>query len=199
MDMVSPNPVNYRRPNESLHGGSVEVRATVGDFWAWSASDLVANTTRGLLAEYIVGVALDAVQHPRQEWAAWDLTTPSGAKVEVKSAAFLQGWEQRKPSDIRFRIPKTLTWSDEIGYSETEPKWQADVYVFALLAEIDRMLLDPLNLDQWEFYVVATSLLEAKVPTAKSLSLATLRGFRKGVRFEELKAAVKLASPTGVR
>ena len=193
MDMLPPIPVNYRRPNESLHSGSVEVRATVGDFWAWSASDLVTNTTRGLLAEYIVGVALDAVQHPRQEWAAWDLTTPSGAKVEVKSAAFLQGWEQRKPSDIRFRIPKTLTWSDEIGYSESEPKWQADVYVFALLAEIDRMLLDPLNLDQWEFYVVATSDLEQRAPAAKSLSLATVRRFGTSSQFDEINALVKLA------
>ena len=194
MDMLPPIPVNYRRPDEKLINAAGEVKVTVGDFWAWSASDLVTNTTRGLLAEYIVGVALDAVQHPRQEWAEWDLMTPSGTKVEVKSSAFLQGWQQRKPSDIRFRIPKTLVWNDEVGYSGVEPRWQADVYVFALLAELDRRILNPLDLNQWEFYVVSTSSLEANMPNAKSLSLATVKGFGKSVRFDELSSALNHAA-----
>ena len=34
--------------------------ATVLDFWRWIGSDLVGNTTRGLFAEYLVGLAVGA-------------------------------------------------------------------------------------------------------------------------------------------
>src|SRR5512145_163164 len=77
-------------------------------FWQWSTSDLVSNVTRGRLAEYIVaralGVDMDGV---RDEWAAFDLVTPSGIKIEVKSAAFVQSWNQTKLSSVTFITPLT--------------------------------------------------------------------------------------------
>ena len=69
---------------------------TVKDFWTWSVSDLVTNITRGRLAEFIVakalGVSTDIV---RYDWDSFDLTTPAGLKIEVKSAAYLQSWPQK--------------------------------------------------------------------------------------------------------
>jgi hypothetical protein len=59
-------------------------------FWQWSASDLLSNATRGTVAEYLVARALDAdPEGIRDEWAAYDLKTKDGVKVEVKSAAYL--------------------------------------------------------------------------------------------------------------
>lgn len=55
-------------------------------FWQWSTSDLVSNATPGRLAEYIVARALGlATEGVRDEWAAFDLLTPSGIKVEVNT------------------------------------------------------------------------------------------------------------------
>ena len=51
---------------------------TLLDFWQWSSSDLLSNATRGVLAEYIVGLALDCVGGTRREWDAADLLTPDG-------------------------------------------------------------------------------------------------------------------------
>jgi len=52
---------------------------------------------RGVLVEFIVasaiGVDLNSV---REEWGAYDLTIQDGIRVEVKSAAFIQSWEQRE-------------------------------------------------------------------------------------------------------
>jgi len=45
------------------------------DFWQWSASDLVGNTLRGVLAEYIVAQALAAAREIREGWAPYDLIT----------------------------------------------------------------------------------------------------------------------------
>src|SRR5713101_2075903 len=82
---------------ERLHEGPIDLGVDLLDFWRWSVSDLVSNVTRGRFAEYLVaralGIATDGV---RDEWAAFDLETLTGIKVEVKSAAFIQTWHQAR-------------------------------------------------------------------------------------------------------
>ena len=63
------------------------------NFWQWLASDLVDNALRGALAEYIVACDLGIADGTRPGWNAYDLITPEGIKVEVKSAAYLQSWQ----------------------------------------------------------------------------------------------------------
>jgi len=79
------------------------------DFWRWSMSDLVRDATRGRLAEFIVAKALSiSIDAVRDEWGAYDLKMPEGIKIEVKSAAYIQSWNQSKLSAISFRTPRTL-------------------------------------------------------------------------------------------
>ena len=59
------------------------------DYWSWAYSDIVGNTNRGALAEFIVARAIGSEPRVRTDWAAYDLDTPSGIKVEVKSSAYL--------------------------------------------------------------------------------------------------------------
>lgn len=76
---------------EPFHANGTAVGCDLLDFWQWSTSDLVSNVTRGRLAEYIVARALGLdTNGVRNEWAAFDLQTESGVKIEVKSAAFIQ-------------------------------------------------------------------------------------------------------------
>ena len=77
-----------------------ELPFDVSAFWRWSSSDLLGNALRGVLAEFIVASALGITERPREEWDAYDLITPSGLKVEVKSSAYLQSWQQTKLSKI---------------------------------------------------------------------------------------------------
>jgi hypothetical protein len=42
--------------------------------------------------------------------ARFDLTTPEGITVEVKSAAYVQSWHQHHLSAITFATPKTRVW-----------------------------------------------------------------------------------------
>jgi hypothetical protein len=51
---------------------------------------------RGVLAEYIVSMDIKCPYQVREEWDAYDLITPEKVKVEVKSASYLQSWEQTK-------------------------------------------------------------------------------------------------------
>lgn len=68
------------------------------DFWRWTFSDLRTNIVRGVLAEYPVALAVGDPSPLRQAWDDFDVTTPSGIRVEVKSSAYLQSWRQRRLS-----------------------------------------------------------------------------------------------------
>lgn len=69
---------------------------------------------RGVLAEYAEDMVARALGIDtggvRGEWAAHDLTPSSGVKIEVKSAAYIQSWAQKKPSTIAFNVRATRAW-----------------------------------------------------------------------------------------
>lgn len=61
------------------------------EFQAWAYDDLLTNTTRGVLAEYIVAKALGLDDTKRVEWGRYDREI-DGVGVEVKSVAYVQTW-----------------------------------------------------------------------------------------------------------
>ena len=106
--------------------GKVKLPLNLLSFWKWNCSDLVSNATRGILAEYIVGRALGLAKNGvRDEWAAYDLCTPEGIKIEVKSAAYLQSWHQNRLSNITFATPKTRAWDPDTNIYSKDKKRQA--------------------------------------------------------------------------
>lgn len=192
---LGPIKAKRRDGSEPLLSTGRPIGGSVADFWAWSASDLLSNATRGILAEFIVAQALGVSGGVREEWTPWDLTTPSGVKVKVKSAAYIQSWHQRKLSAIAFNITKRLGWDAVTGRSEVVPARPAEVYVFALLAETDKSAINPLNLDQWKFYVLPTSVLDERARSQHSITLPSLRKLTDSIGFAELALAVESARP----
>lgn len=162
------------------------------DFWQWSSSDLLCNTLRGRLAEFLVASALGVAGGTRVEWDAIDVISPSGVKVEVKSSAYLQSWKG-KPSRITFDIQHKLAWDWDANSFPVNPVRSAEVYVFCLLDHQDSKSVDPMNLNQWRFFVIATKELETKLKQQKTLSLATLQALNaKEFKYSELAEAVEL-------
>jgi hypothetical protein len=159
--------------NEPFHINGKNLDHNLLSFWRWSSSNILDNTLRGILAEYIVSIDIGCEQPVRDEWDAYDLITPDGIKVEVKSSSYLQSWEHKKLSTISFGIQPTRIWEASNTYSE-EAKRQSDVYVFCVLAHKDKETVDPLNLAQWDFYVLATRVLDEKLGEQKSISLSSL-------------------------
>ena len=95
--------------------------------------------------------------------------------MEVKSAAYVQSWEQTRPSVISFDIaPKTVLDADTYTHAAS-PGRSAKVYVFCLLKCTGRKKPDPLDVGQWTFYVLATSVLNREVPVQKTIRLEPLR------------------------
>lgn len=161
-------------------------------YWTWAYSDHLSNTQRGVLAEYIVGTALDAVSTPRREWDAYDLITPSGIKVEVKTSAYLQSWIQTKESAIIFDIGKKRSWYAETNTYSENPERASDVYVFCVFAEKDRSKANPLDLSQWFFLVAATSKLNSWFEDQAKVGLAVLEAKCKSrLPYSEIGSAVR--------
>lgn len=160
--------------NEHFHADGQQQPENVLSFWRWAYSNLAANNLRGHLAEFLVATALDLGQEStRVEWDDCDLVTPAGLRIEVKSAAYLQSWDQSKLSAISFGIAPTYAWDKDGKARLDKPARNSDVYVFCLLTPQDKRDLDPANLGQWEFYVLPTRKLE-KLGTQKTITLNAL-------------------------
>ncbi len=77
---------------------------------------------------------------------------------------------------------------------ESESRRPADVYVFALLAHKDKNTIDPSNLNQWNFFVLPTEVLNERQRSQHSIALKSLEKLCSGtVSFSEIKAAVNEA------
>jgi len=164
---------------------------TLLDFWKWNGSDLASNATRGRLAEFIVASALEIdLTVPRGEWSAWDLTSPEGIRIEVKSAAYLQSWTQKKLSQIIFSIRPARSWDADTGSMAEKPQRSADVYVFCLLKHHDKETLNPLDIEQWEFYILSTAELDNYNRSKTSITLASLQKLSRCVSYANLRDAI---------
>lgn len=156
----------------TLNGSSAGI--TIMDFWRWAYSDLLNNTHRGVMAEFLVysslGMASPSPQI-RVDWLPFDVTSPSGRRIEVKSAAYLQSWTTDFPTNIQYDIAPKLAW-DGKSYA-TEAKRNCDLFVFCLYTALTRDI-SILDLEYWEFYVLPTSVLNTMIPNQKTISLSSL-------------------------
>jgi hypothetical protein len=164
------------------------------EFLAWAYHDLRANTLRGVLAEYIVAKALGTLKKKRVEWDKYDLRVDDFG-VEVKSAAYVQSWEQTVPSVISFDIGPKTGWDAGTNTYAASPGRSAAVYVFCLLGGEDREHIDPLDVEQWTFYVLSTSVLNREIPEQKTIRLGPLKVLgAHPCTYDALKVAIDAAA-----
>ena len=164
----------------------------VQDFWRWAYSDLISNAERGALAEYIVACALGIKQSVRTAWDRYDLLTEEGISIEVKTSGYLQTWEQVTLSKPVFGIQPTFGWDSETNEYDTERRRQADVYVFCLHKHVEQETLNPLLLEQWEFYVLPTSVINDRFGLQKTVSLSALiKAGARMCKYNELKTVIE--------
>lgn len=177
---------------EHLTFNEIEIGYSLLEFWQWSVSDILSNSTRGRFAEFIVGSAVN--MNPKQlrdEWDAFDIETDKGIKIEVKSAGYIQSWNQKAFSNISFSIKKAKHWDANTGMSRGEAKRHADLYVFCLLKTKEQAIIDPLKLEQWEFYVLPTYKLDNYERSQSSITINSLQKLVMPIVYSELNAMIE--------
>ncbi len=164
------------------------------EFHAWAYDDLLTNTSRGVLAEYIVATALGVHDTRRLEWDKHDLCV-GDIGVEVKSAAYVQSWVQSQPSVISFDIRPAKGWDARTNTHEASAERSADVYVFCLLNGTERERIDPLDVAQWTFHVLPTSVIDQKALAQKTIRLGPLKALKPcEFEYDELGPAIRAAA-----
>ncbi len=176
---------------EALLFNNENLPINILSFWQWSNSELLGNALRGIFAEFIIASAIDILASLREEWDAYDLVTKNGLKIEVKSSSYLQSWRQSKLSSIIFGIQPTVTW-DGMNNRTTEKIRQSDIYIFCVLAHKDKDTVNPIDLSQWDFYILETKILNKKVKAQKSISLSSLLNLNPiKVKYDKLKIEIE--------
>jgi hypothetical protein len=65
---------------------------------------------------------------------------------------------------------------------------QSDFYIFCILKHQDKRTVNPLNLNQWLFYLLPTQILNEQKPTQKTISLNSLLKLNpKECKFDDIK------------
>lgn len=170
--------VEFINPDKSFHFDGKDAILETGtrnsiDFWKWGYSDLVQNINRGILAEYIVAWALNLDNEPRKPWDAFDLKTDDGKRIEVKSTSYLQSWDYGTKPYPKFVIKQRQRWT-ESGL-EKDGDFNADVYILCYHKEQGRENLDPMNLNQWDFWIFSKDKIINLLNGRKSISVSQLR------------------------
>jgi len=187
--MLKPNPKYFLSAGSKFEGSGETPDFTVGDFWQWAYSDLQQNNIRGILAEFIVAKALGIPLNVRDTWDDYDLETLDGFKIEVKSGAYLQSWAQRSLSKITFTGLCGQEWNHKENCRGGNPKYRADIYIFAVQIAKSHEDFNQLDLDQWEFYVLTKE--DLKELGTKSLSLSRIKDNQSPIPFKSLKEKIQ--------
>ncbi len=156
---------------EPFLNSGVGMQKTLYDFWAWAFSDIIGNTERGKLAEYIVAMAIGTADEISTSWESYDLATPDGVRIEVKTSGYLQTWEQKSLSKINFGIRPTHAWDSKENIYDDSIVRQADAYVFCVHKHTEQDTLNPLDINQWDFYTLSTKVLNEKATNQKTITL----------------------------
>ena len=148
-----------------------------------------------MFAEFLVAAALGVLNEPRIGWDAVDLRY-EGKKIEVKSSAYVQSWEQRRLSRPDFDIKERLSWDAATNTYEVDPGRAADCYVFCLYTETDRSRANVLDIGKWQFYVLSAERINQELGRQQRVALSRIQSMAdpsEGVGYGQLKECVDQA------
>lgn len=140
-------------------------------FLRWHCGPLLETRNRSAYALWLVhrALALEPGEHRQDKTPG--LLNRGETCLAVQSAAWLQPG-QATPGSVSFAVgPRS-----------------APLHVFGLLAERNPQLVNPLDADQWRFWVVPTAALH---PDRQSIGLQALqRAYGEGINYNALAARI---------
>lgn len=156
------------------------VGLSVVDFWQFEFSNLV--DLLGYVAEFLVAKALGKeLPDNCNGWTHYDIEY-RGKHIEVKASSYYQPWKEG------IEICENRVYSIRPSQRESN-----DIYVFCLLNGRNYAEANPMLLENWEFYVVPTSVLDDECGENKTVALKRIRafgGFGKNIRYDKIKETV---------
>ena len=188
--MKEENSAKLLNGNEKFRLNGRELDFSVLDFWSFQFSNLV--DILGYVAEFLVAKALRKdLPDNCNGWTVYDLNY-RGKRIEVKATSYWQSWKKSHiiSEQRNFSIRKTYV---DYQNNKSEKARQNDIYIFCLDKGKDELSSNPLNLENWEFYVVPTKVINELFDNQKVLSLKKLKNierYGKELTYEQIKEKV---------
>lgn len=165
---------------------------SVLDFWRFAYSEIKSDP-RDDIAEFLVSKALGVDEaYNRKNWTVFDILypgdgthLPNGYRIEVKSTGYYQTWRtDGKVSQHRaFSIRKSQDANGIVAR-------HSDVYVFCLLNGYTSDDTNPLNVESWDFYIVATNRINSVCAENKSITLSRVKKLSQTFTYTQIKGEV---------
>ena len=175
-----------RSGQEEFTDNGNPIGVSVLDFWQFSYSELNSDP-RDDIAEYLVSISLGELEpYNKRNWTLFDILY-NDKRIEVKSSSYYQTWRNdgKISSQRIFSIRKSKASENE------KAKRHSEVYVFCLLNGNTEAEADPLKLENWEFYVVPTLVINEKCGENKTISLKRIKNLGyTACPFSQIKATV---------
>ena len=160
------------------------------DFWQWHYSDVYS--LHDMIAEYIVARAMGCEEpYNSGSWTLYDISY-RGMRIEVKETSYYHSWqsdEEPKSNQRRFGITKAYSIYKD---NESEFARQNDIYVFCLNTGETREGSNPLNLENWEFYVIPTSTINKECGDSKTVGLSKVRKLTEMTDYSQLREKIDI-------
>ena len=161
------------------------------EFWKFQYSNIYS--LHGEIAEFIVARALGVTESQNSAyWTLWD-TSYRNKRIEVKATAYYHLWNENGniSKQRTFGITKANGSYDADKSENSEFCRQNDVYVFCLNTGETKESSNPLDLSNWEFYLVPTAVINEKCGDNKTISLGRIKalGFS-AKRYDEIKIEI---------
>lgn len=173
-----------------LFGGQ-DLGFDFSDFWKFYYSNIYS--LHGEIAEFVVARALGIIEAQNTEyWTLWDISYRN-MRIEVKATAYYHLW------NVGGKVSKQRTFSIAAANGSYDPQKsgntefcrQNDLYVFCLNNGTTKASSYPLNMDNWEFYVVPTAFLNEHCANNKTISIGRIKTFGfEPVCYGNLKAEI---------
>ena len=186
---------NRKTGNEKFVCNGRELNMTLLDFWQYSYSQIY--DLQDSIAEFIVSKALGEDSPVNKDsWTLFDILYRD-CRVEIKETAYYHAFNKEG------KVSESRTFGIAEAYSKYKDKTselarQSEVYVFCLITGKDKESGDPLNLDNWEFYIIPTSVINEKCKKNKSISLGRVRKLAQKTEYGDIKKAIDQMIDTGV-
>lgn len=144
------------------------------DFWEYQYSNIY--NIQEYLAEFLVAKALNIDKpHNNDSWTLYDILYRN-TRIEVKQTSYYHPWNKNGKCSMQRTFGITKANSNYECKSEANRyERQNDIYVFCLNTGFTAEESYPLDLKNWGFYVVPTSVINEKCDNQKTISLNTIK------------------------
>lgn len=163
---------------------------SVIDFWKFQFSNIWDMQDQ--IAEFIVAHVLGQTEpYNKNGWTLWDINY-RGRRIEVKETAYYHSWRRdgMVSAQRTFSISKAYSRYKD---STSDLKRQSDIYVFCLNTGETKESSNPLDLDNWRFWVVPTETINQACGDNKTITLGRLQkltDLKNGFGYDEIKTVI---------